>query len=509
MQPAHCICFCFSTKCVSRGIRAYFFVKNPKKGDEKMSVEIHGTGLNSLCAIGKLHFYDPSASYQKTETVTAGVTDLPSELSKLEISAAKAGEMLDGTHLQGADRGELLERIYEKAKEDIFAGKDAASSVENAAEALFYELARGKDPYISSGSALVSELSFILLSLISDEKLKKSGKHYGSVILIAGGITKDELEALDRSLLKGIMLTDAYPLSEITEYAFGLGIPLITGCSDIPSESSLEGVDAVIDGEKGVIITSPDGDIIERYALRLGELASCAQTAEYSHTLKPIAWINSEADIDIFSSEKTNGIGMFNIKSLLGDKFKRDDERLSALVHSFSENSSVNELRLLLPRNTEQSGLPLYSVLQSSEAEKLSLILPSNSGKELRELRSELLSCDSELALRISVGSLIESSAGIMNCGEIAEASDIVTVDCDSLFLSLMFPRKADELEKKDIAENIGTLTKALEMLSEVCKSKGTRLGACGILACNKRFRERLGALGFSEICLPPAYILY
>ena len=55
-----------------------------------MTEEIRGTGLTPFCAIGRLHFYSPSAAVSAPPKKCGESGDFTLELSRLEIAAEEA-----------------------------------------------------------------------------------------------------------------------------------------------------------------------------------------------------------------------------------------------------------------------------------------------------------------------------------------------------------------------------------------------------------------------------------
>ncbi|MBQ8207950.1 MAG: hypothetical protein IJZ89_04355 [Clostridia bacterium] len=473
-----------------------------------MSGEICGTGLNRFCAIGKLHFYSRAVASRGCNMAEAAENDLiPIELSRLEIAIGNVREKYENDDSAESDFAvSILDDIHGKAREEIFRGIGAADSVRYVSEALFYELAESGDPYVSLRSAVCAEAGGYLAAELSGEKEKISLRSIKPVILIAENITVKELESLDRSMLLGLFLPNASPLSEDALYAHSFGIPLIVGSENRLEKEKLEGVDAVIDGEKGIILTEPESDVIEQYALRLGDLSVCRSSEKSA--VKKLAVINCEADLDMFSAENSDGIGILNFESLLKSASPIEEERLYSLFRLAADSSGGKEVRILLPSKNEYLRKTVSAAMRAAVFGDFSVILPSVLSKaDMQMVRGEIATMENDFSVELHVGALVRNGAVLTMCEDIAPLCDFLMIDCDSLFLSLLYPKRAEDIAPKDIAENSESLIRAAEMIIKVCKSSGTDIGICGMLAMRKRFYSRLLPLGIKEIALPPPYI--
>lgn len=493
-----------------------------------MPLEIKGIGLNRFCAIGKLHFYNRSQPYHSAVVTEKFDGDSTLELSRLEIAVSLLSEhyMQKESENKKLFNASLIEEAFEnekdcltdKARENIFRGQKAHEAIKNAAAERSREIAGGGDPFLvpaaSSILYLGDRLAALIISDYEAEAPTNEKYHSKPVILIAEEISPDDILQIHREMLIGIFLFGASPLSKKALLAHSFGIPVIVSpesISDLAKE--LEGKNAIIDGEKGLLIIDPEGEMVEHYGGRLAELAAPKST-EKMLSLNVTADIGDELELENSLFENGFEIGLFRVKRALRKKDPESEAHLFSLLSSALEASKGKKAFVELDRKNLPIGNLIKAALRAAEKGKLTLLLRGVlSVTDIRGVLGELTAIQNEDAEKstsiknLSIGAIIDNCAAVMMCDEIAKSCDHILIDSDELLASLLFPLPRDSISKETISTNLECLMRAIKKVTDAAHNAEIKVGVCGMLITSRRVRSKLADHGIDEIIVPPPYI--
>lgn len=448
--------------------------------------EIYGSGLNKLCAIGKIHFYGQSEGKFGDKKGTASGEDISTELERLEIAFGSTLE-----ELYEGERSALHEELHESARLVAFEGYDASYAVSLAAERILSSLSHEGDPYISETGTEIRRMSAVLLGHLSKEKVKIGELFPRPMILVCGNIPEKELLASDRAMILGIFLFGASRFSEIAVCAHSLGIPLVIGneedIHDIP-----DGEMAIIDSEKGTLIISPEEETVEHYAVRLGGIAlGRGKKAEKKRIICHLAFFEDNIAPDS--------------SVLLQLKEEKSREELFLF---FTSLLGGGELKIILPHEEKRQDEIISAAIKASEKGKITLLLPSAADiSAIRALKYKLYSELEPECKNISVGAVIDCGAAAALIDEIGAECDFLAIDSDKLISSLIYPEKVDVND--EILMSIGdkAFLRTAENIIYAAEKKRIRLCFFGMTASDDDICERLLGMGAHEVAIPFPYL--
>ncbi len=455
--------------------------------------EIHGMGLNKLCAIGRIHFYGHSetAIKERKRTVTGEGTS--TELQRLEIAFEDIEE-----ELYEGERSALHEALHESARLAVFEGYEASDAVSIASERIFSELSCKGDPYISEMGAQVSKMAVSLVRLLSKEKTKIDDSSAKPIILVCGNIPAKELIVVDKNMIMGIFICGASPFSELAIYAHSLGIPLIIS-DDGAIHDALEREMAIIDSEKGVLIISPEPETVEHYGVRLGGIA--LNRGKSGIKSRIICHINDPSNL----MERSK---LPCISVLLRTGEGEGAEELYLIFSSLLDEIDGAELKIILPVEEIRQKEIVSAAIKASEKGKITLFLPSATDiSSVRALKYSLYSELESEVRNIAVGAVIDCGASVMLIDEIGAECAFFAVDSDKLTSSLLFPMRASSNDKLLLDIGYKAFLKAAENLIEAARNKGIRLCFFGMTASGNDICEKLISIGAHEIAISLPYI--
>ncbi|MBQ9495928.1 MAG: phosphoenolpyruvate--protein phosphotransferase [Treponema sp.] len=144
-------------------------------------------------------------------------------------------------------------------------------------------------------------------------------------ILAAKEIGPADMEAIDKSLLLGILVESGSKTSHAAILSRALGIPMVSGIEHIETMLA-NNAECAIDGEAGVVYYEPTAELVASYHKKIATLAEEA-AADKAYIDKPArtkdgtavaiyANIGSEEDVDEVLENKADGIGLFRTEFL-------------------------------------------------------------------------------------------------------------------------------------------------------------------------------------------------
>ncbi len=450
--------------------------------------------MNKLCAIGKVHFYRQTMPICKGGKRRGAGDGIANELQRLEIAFHSTEE-----ELYEGERSVLHEELHESARLAVFEGYEAADAVLFAAERIFSQLSQKEDPYISEMGAQVGRMTSHLVRILSKEKPDEAVPSPKSVILICENITVKELMSASRSMILGIVLCDVPPLSELAIYAHSLGVPLII-CEKGRFFNILEGETAIIDGEIGVLIASPEEETVEHYGVRLGGIALSREKNGRKNRIICCSIVEA--------LHGEHGMGLCGSALLLNVR-KKGGEELNMVFSAILDELDGGELKIILPREEKMRAEVISCAIKASGKGEFILLLPSAIDiSAIRTLKYTLASELEEESENITVGAVIDCGAAIHLIKDIAEETAFLAVDSDSLTSSLLFPETVQAKDEELLDIGTEAFLKAAEALIEEAKRKGLKICFFGMTASRDEICEKLISLGANEIAIPYSYLI-
>lgn len=230
---------------------------------------VHRGGLRIPDSIPTQGAADFAAEVRKLDTAIAALVSsyeerLPNAASRVEADIVKA-------HRSIARDPEFRTRLHESLRKNSHTAAGAISDTENQ----FSEMLVKTDSALLRERALdLRDVCFQLLrqiygkaAVIADEPLTQNS------VIVAEMLTPGQFLAVDRNLLKGLVLGHAGTTSHTVILARSFGIPTLVGVGDLAGVQ-LQGEEAVVDAECGILVTGLTRQIQRYYEMEEQRLTS-------------------------------------------------------------------------------------------------------------------------------------------------------------------------------------------------------------------------------------------
>jgi fructose-specific PTS system IIA-like component len=182
----------------------------------------------------------------------------------------------------------------------------------------------------------IQDVCFQLLRQIYGEvAVSKEIQLNTSTIVIAESLTPGQFLALDRKFLKGLVLTQAGLTSHTVILARSFGIPTLTGVDDLTA-AKLEGTEAIIDADAGLLLTNLTLPVKRYYELgqqrlldrqeRIQQFARHRAATQDGHPIEIGANIAGAEEAAAVFAAGADGIGLFRTEMLFLDRPSAPDE---------------------------------------------------------------------------------------------------------------------------------------------------------------------------------------
>lgn len=528
---------------------------------------VHGTGIGSQSAVGKLHFlHTPS---QKSEKKGRGVEE---ERVRLYDAISSVGRSI--THLQktaeediGADAAEIFaihamlledEDLLEAMEGALLRGLSAEAAVGEASDELSATLAALDDPYLRARAADIRDVcSQVIEHLLGkSESVTPTQEPY---ILVANDLTPSQTVGLDRATLLGFVTAQGSPNSHTAILARAMGIPALVCTGEISTD--YDGTVALLDAEKGTLTLSPSEEEKADFYTRCAKNAQIAQERERAlHTLadKPAitksghrvlvyANVGGEEEIDAALSGAADGIGLLRSEFLylsldrapdeerLYQSYKAVAERMQGrrvVIRTLDIGADKQVSYLSLPREENPAlGLrgvrlclrertlfceQIRAILRASAHGKVALMLPMIvSVDEVRACRDLISECMQALSERgedydkeLEIGIMIETPAAAIMCRELGREVDFFSVGTNDLLQYTLAADRQNPHVEALCASNREPVLRLIASAAEAIHESGGWIGICGELAADFSLTQRFCDMHVDELSVASPYLL-
>jgi phosphotransferase system enzyme I (PtsP) len=193
------------------------------------------------------------------------------------------------------------------------------------------------DAYLSERALDIKDLcSRVLFYLQQRENVVT--EYSDNTILLSEELTPGMLVEVPKDKLRGLVSVKGSGNSHVAILARTMGIPTVMGAVDLPYEK-LEGMEVIVDGYKGEVITNPSDQMRERFQNTIEEQNQLieglqglkdlpCETAD-KHRVK--LWVNTGLMTDVMQSldQGAEGIGLFRteVPFLLAERFPSEQEQ--------------------------------------------------------------------------------------------------------------------------------------------------------------------------------------
>ncbi|MCJ7508936.1 MAG: phosphoenolpyruvate--protein phosphotransferase [candidate division Zixibacteria bacterium] len=422
-------------------------------------------------------------------------------------------------------------------------------------ERMIQELSASRDEYIRERILDINEVGHRLLYNLLGIKRKTLETVDRQVILIARTLAPGDVVQMRREFILGFATDTGGGTSHVALLAKSLGIPAVVGLRDcFPRVEN--GMQVVLDGNKGEIILHPDQNTIQRYvqekenllaqSRRLLELKSLPAETLDGRRIELSANIELPSDVEQALEYGAEGVGLFRTEYLYltrsdlpteeeqykaylkvaqkmapksailrtfdlgGDKFSK------GLGDSYEANPFLGwrAIRACLDL-PDLFKVQLRAMLRASALGNLKIMFPMISSlKELlrakeilEEVKSELRSQDEPFDEKIQVGIMVEIPSAALLADSLAKECDFFSIGTNDLIQYTLAVDRGNEKISYLYQDFHPSVLKLIKEVIEAGHRNKIWVGLCGEMAGEPKAIPLLVGMGINELSTSPMAI--
>ena len=440
-----------------------------------------------------------------------------------------------------------------KEVEDLISktNMNAASSYKTVIDKFIAKFNSMDNEYIKERSIDIIDVYKRVAGIILNKNTKNNLVMTKDVILVTENITPSMVLSINQKLVKGIILRDGGKTSHSSLMIKNLGIPLIIGVKE-NYDSLLDGDFTIMDGESGIIISSPTSDEIFDYINKQNKLKKELELlTKYINKntetidgfkLELLANINNDIEVELALRNGAEGIGLLRTeyKYLDATKFPSEEELFIAykkvldaypsskvIIRTIDIGGDKIPKYLKFKNQDILRGLPLAlsnisvfkaqikALLRANTHGNLSIMFPMVGS--LSNLEKALIltdECKNELNKNISVNSnyrlgiMVEEMDVVNSIVNYASKVDFFSIGTNDLLQSMY---GIDRFSIKDIDNNYCLNDEFLDTIKTIIdasRDAGITTSMCGEMACDSDALPHLIKFGINSLSVSPKSIL-
>ncbi|MGD1331862.1 phosphoenolpyruvate--protein phosphotransferase [Vibrio harveyi] len=512
-----------------------------------------GFGQGVLTAMGAINFdaftdLPPAKSLNEERSqLNSGLEAVVKSLTiQLNSSEHTEGEVLKA-HLSIAKDEEFRQTIASNLVE----GRSSADAIIATAKHFGEVMKNSSSAYMRERELDIRDVCYQLLqSIYGDERFGSQNKLTQPTVCLADDLTPSQFLELDKSLLKGLILSHGGNTSHTVILARSFAIPTIVGVEGSRLTDLLD-EEVIVDGTLGIVVTEIT-ESVERYYIqerKVKEIVSsrqaqfrdvAAQTSD-GKVLEVAANIAHSVEAKAAFANGAEAVGLFRTEMLYMDRTCAPDEDelynifcqacdaangKSIIVRTIdiggdkpvdylnipAENNPFLGYRAvrIYPEFIEMFKTQLRAILRASAHGNLKIMIPMISSLEeilwvkdiLAEVRQELRKEALPFAEKVPLGIMLEVPSVAFIIDQCCEEIDFFSIGSNDLTQYLM----AVDRDNAKVAASYNSLNPAfLRTLDHVVREvhrHGKWIGLCGELGAKGSVLPLLVGLGLDEISM-------
>ncbi|MFZ3419251.1 phosphoenolpyruvate--protein phosphotransferase [Vibrio harveyi] len=512
-----------------------------------------GFGQGVLTVMGAINFdaftdLPPAKSLNEERSqLNSGLEAVVKSLTiQLNSSEHTEGEVLKA-HLSIAKDEEFRQTIASNLVE----GRSSADAIIATAKHFGEVMKNSSSAYMRERELDIRDVCYQLLqSIYGDERFGSQNKLTQPTVCLADDLTPSQFLELDKSLLKGLILSHGGNTSHTVILARSFAIPTIVGVEGSRLTDLLD-EEVVVDGTLGIVVTEI-AESVERYYVqesKVKEIVSsrqaqfrdvAAQTFD-GKVLEVAANIAHSVEAKAAFANGAEAVGLFRTEMLYMDRTCAPDEDelynifcqacdaangKSIIVRTIdiggdkpvdylnipAENNPFLGYRAvrIYPEFIEMFKTQLRAILRASAHGNLKIMIPMISSLEeilwvkdiLAEVRQELRKEALPFAEKVPLGIMLEVPSVAFIIDQCCEEIDFFSIGSNDLTQYLM----AVDRDNAKVAASYNSLNPAfLRTLDHVVREvhrHGKWIGLCGELGAKGSVLPLLVGLGLDEISM-------
>lgn len=531
--------------------RAVYFQGSPAgPGIVRGWVVVHDPAVDP----GEERAGDLRSPREELEAFAAAVEALDAELRR------RRDESPDGTEkaVLAAHRAILRDRAFGAKVREILAGgrHGAAAAVARAGRHYGDLLQASRSAYLRERMADIRDVTRQLIARIGggaapdpEVRLERPS------ILVAEDLAPSVFLALDRTMLRGLILEKAGVTSHTLILGRARGIPAMTGCPGILGKLRT-GEEVLLDGGRGFAVPAPSFQVARYYereeaaerghsVRRQAKARLPGRTAD-GRTVEIAANIGDPNELATAWAEGAEGVGLFRTEVLLlGRRTPPDEEeqtavysRLAAesggrpvIVRTFDIGGDKPLPFLALPaegnpflgcrgvrlyeRQADLISTQLRALLRAAAAGPLKIMVPMVAvADEILRTKELLARAREDLASAgvlhwpdVEVGIMVEVPAAALFIDRLADHVDFFSVGSNDLLQYVFAADRGNPVVRALNDPSHPAFLRLLQSIVDQAHARGKWVGLCGELASDVRLLPLLVGLGFDELSMVPPRI--
>jgi len=475
--------------------------------------------------------------------------------ARLRLGLSGAGNdterAITGAHLSILEDVELragaVELIRSRA---VAAGQAVISTAERFARVLD-----------EAGSALLAErvldlhdvASLILQALYPELAADECTVLEPDGVLVAEALSPAQFLDLDRSRLRGIVLARGGVTSHTAILARAGGAPCVTGLG-AAIRSLREGVDVIVDGERGLVVLDPAPAVARFYTAqmavlleerrRLADVAARPASTADGRRIEVAANVGSLPEVQLALTAGADAIGLFRTELLFMGRAQAPSEEEQTAVYGKAARLAGRRpviIRTLdvggdkpipyLPLPAESNpflgfrairiyethrqiaGAQIRAILRASAEGNVKLLFPMVSSlEEVRSLRglvseqmNDLLGAGVPFNREIEIGIMIEVPALAFIMDHLVREVDFFSIGSNDLLQYFLAVERNNEVVAHLYDAYQPSFLRVLRTICETARAHGRWIGLCGELAADALVVPLLIGLGLDELSVGSA----
>ncbi|MDB8821144.1 phosphoenolpyruvate--protein phosphotransferase [Peptostreptococcus anaerobius] len=530
-------------------------------------MEIKGIGASPGIAIGKalvLEHKEMVIEKKENVNVEVEVEKLNSavDTSKKELSAVKekvAKELgeeeaeIFGAHLLVLEDPEFIGEAENKIKNESLNAEYALNEVKDMFVSIFESM---DNDYMRERAADVKDVTNRVLRHILGIKIIDLSNLSDEVVLIAHDLTPSDTATMDKKKVLGFLTNIGGRTSHTAIMSRTLEIPAIVGLSDVTDKVKDSDM-IVFDGDKGIVIVSPEEDVVAEYqekkrifeedkkALELLK-GQPSVTTDKKH-VELAGNIGTPNDLEGLINNDAEGVGLYRTEFLYmdSDEFPSEEIQFEAYkkvlegmngkpvvirtldiggdkkLSYFEMEEEMNPflgyraIRLCLDR-TDIFKTQLRALFRASVYGKLRIMFPMISSLEellaakaiCEEVKSDLKAEGLGYSDDVEIGMMIEIPSAAVISDLLAKHVDFFSIGTNDL---IQYTCAVDRMNQKIsylYNQFNPAVLRLIKMVIKNAHAEGKWVGMCGESAGDQMMIPILLGFGLDEFSMSPISIL-
>ncbi|MFV1992387.1 MAG: phosphoenolpyruvate--protein phosphotransferase [Acidiferrobacterales bacterium] len=415
-----------------------------------------------------------------------------------------------------------------------------------------------EDQYIRSKSTdVIQVVDRIIRNLLGQDEADHQSIKKGQII-IANDLTPADTVLLKHKRIRAFVTDLGGPISHTAILARSLQIPAIVAVHNA-TRFIKKDEDIIIDGKRGVVILSPDKNILTEYRKRNRRITQLRIELEKLQKARSVTkdgkkillHTNIELPADVKATIKTNaaGIGLYRTEFLFMNRLRAPDEEeqfknyvkvVKAIPNrpvtirtldlgadkqvdggKHSGDVAINPalglraLRLCL-KSPEIFRPQLRAILRASAFGKVRLMLPMISGVDelllalefVEETKADLKIRGIKYDKKLPVGGMIEIPSAAIAADLFAPHLDFMSIGTNDLIQYTLAIDRVDDAVNYLYDPLHPAVLRLIQNVIEAGRAAKIPVAMCGEMAGDLRFSRLLLGMGLTEFSMHPASLL-